>query len=63
VWHLAQKFTSLPALNATFIEDNPPFSRVIAVPSQPEFLLDVYIKNRSVRPMPVYGVPGLVDHF
>ena len=63
VWHLAQKFTSLPALNASFIEDNPPFARVIAVPSQPEFLLDVYIKNRSVRPMPVYGVPGLVDHF
>ena len=63
VWHLAQKFTTLPALNSTFIQDNPPFSRVIAVPSQPEFLLDVYIKNRSVRPMPLYGVPGLVDHF
>jgi hypothetical protein len=36
---------------------------VIAVPSQPEFLLDCYINMHCARPMPVYGVPGLIDHF
>ena len=29
-WHLAQKFTSLPTLNTTFIQDTPPVSRVVA---------------------------------
>lgn len=62
-WHLAQNFASLPALNATFIVDNPPIARVSAVPSQPQFLLDVYFNLRCARPMPVYGVPGNIDRF
>ncbi|AYP28677.1 MAG: major capsid protein [Microviridae sp.] len=63
VWHLAQDFDSLPVLGDEFIQDNPPIARVIAVPSEPHFLLDCYFKLRSVRPMPMYGVPGLIDHF
>jgi hypothetical protein len=63
VWHLAQDFSALPVLGSDFIEDNPPIARVIAVPSEPHFLLDCYFKLRSVRPMPMYGVPGLIDHF
>lgn len=62
-WHLSQSFSSLPALNATFIVDNPPINRVVAVPSQPQFLLDVYFELRCARPMPVYGVPGNIDRF
>lgn len=62
-WHLAQKFDNLPALSSEFIEDNPPISRVIAVPSEPQFLLDCWFNMNCVRPMPVYSVPGLVDHF
>jgi hypothetical protein len=62
-WHLAQTFSSLPALNATFIVENPPVARVIAVPSEPHCLFDGYFKLRCARPMPVYGVPGLIDHF
>jgi hypothetical protein len=62
-WHLAQDFAGLPPLNAAFIEDNPPVDRVIAVPSEPEFLFDGYFNMRCVRPMPLYGVPGMVDHF
>jgi hypothetical protein len=62
-WHLAQDFSSLPALNSAFIEDNPPVSRVVAVPSEPEFLFDGYFDMNCVRPMPLYGVPGMVDHF
>lgn len=62
-WHLAQKFTALPALNSTFIEDNPPISRIIAVPSEPQFVLDSYIQLNCARPMPMFSVPGLIDHF
>lgn len=63
MWHLSQKFDSLPTLSAEFIEDNPPVSRVIAVQDEPQFLLDTYFSLNCVRPMPVYSVPGLVDHF
>jgi hypothetical protein len=63
VWHLSQEFSALPVLGTEFIEDTPPIDRVIAVPSEPHFLLDCYFKLRSVRPMPMYGVPGLIDHF
>jgi len=63
VWHLAQDFATLPTLSSEFIEDNPPIDRVIAVQTEPHLLLDAYFKLRCVRPMPLYGVPGLIDHF
>lgn len=62
-WHLAQDFSVAPTLNAAFIEENPPLARCIAVPSQPQFIVDMYFKYRCARPMPVYGVPELMDHF
>lgn len=62
-WHLAQDFTSLPTLSATFIEENPPVARVLAVPTEPHFLFDSYFQYRCARPMPTYSVPGLIDHF
>lgn len=62
-WHLAQKFENLPKLSPEFIVDNPPVDRVVAVPSEPQFLLDCWFNLNCVRPMPVYGVPGLMDHF
>jgi hypothetical protein len=58
-WHLAQDFASLPALNSSFIEENPPIDRVVAVPSEPDFIFDFYFDMTCTRPMPVYGVPGL----
>jgi len=62
-WHLAQDFASLPVLGETFIEENPPLDRIIAVTDEPHFLFDSYTKMRTARPMPLYGVPGLIDHF
>jgi hypothetical protein len=62
-WHLAQDFGSLPALNSTFIVDNPPVDRVIAVVSEPHLLFDSYFDLKCARPMPIFGVPGLIDHF
>lgn len=63
VWHLSQDFASRPALNSQFIQENPPFTRVVAVPSEPIFIADFYFKLRCVRPMPTFGVPGMIDHF
>ena len=62
-WHLSQDFANLPLLNETFIEDNPPITRAIAVQSEPHFILDAYINCKSARAMPTYSVPGLIDHF
>ena len=63
IWHLSQKFTSLPTLGSTFIQETPPVSRVVAVPTAPEFIFDSYFQMKCARPMPTYSVPGLIDHF
>ncbi len=62
-WHLAQDFAVLPVLNDEFITEDPPVDRVIAVPAEPHVLFDSYFSLRCARPMPVYSVPGLIDHF
>ena len=62
-WHLSQFFKNAPTLNEEFIVENPPINRIIAVPSEPEFLLDIGFRYITVRPMPMFGTPGLVDHF
>jgi hypothetical protein len=65
-WHYAQKFTSLPTLNSTFIEDTPPLARNLAVGAAAngqQFLLDAFFNINAARPLPMYSVPGLIDHF
>ncbi|AXH73671.1 MAG: major capsid protein [Microviridae sp.] len=61
-WHLAQKFTALPTLNTTFIQETPPVQRVLAVGAAAagkEFIVDMFFQNRMARPMPLYSVPGV----
>lgn len=64
-WHLAQDFGALPALNASFIVEDPPIDRVSAIAdaSYPHFIFDSLFSLSCARPMPTYSVPGLVDHF
>lgn len=62
-WHLSQFFNNAPTLNEEFIVENPPIERIVAVTSEPEFLLDIGFRYTTVRPMPMFGTPGLVDHF
>lgn len=62
-WHLSQFFNNAPTLNEEFIIENPPIKRIIAVTDEPEFLLDIGFRYTTVRPMPMFGSPGLVDHF
>ena len=63
VWHLSQFFSNAPTLNEEFITENPPIKRIVAVQDEPEFLLDVGFRYTTVRPIPMFGTPGLVDHF
>jgi len=66
-WHLSQDFGSLPSLGQAFIEEDggtiSVFDRAIQVPSEPHFIVDTYNKLICARPMPTYGVPGMIDHF
>lgn len=63
VFHLAQDFEALPALNSSFIAENAPMDRVVAVTNEPHFLLDVYFKMSAARPMPVYSRPARLARF
>jgi len=63
MWHLAQEFSSRPVLNASFIQENAPVERVLAVPSERHFIMDTYASLTCARPMPLYSVPGMIDHF
>ena len=62
-WHLSEDFANTPTLGDTFIKSNTPLDRAIAVPSEPHFIMDAYFNLTSIRPMPVFSPPGMIDHF
>lgn len=65
VWHLADDYSSLPALSDEWIrEDSKTVDRVLAVSSEVsnQLFADIYLSNRTTRPMPLYSIPGLIDH-
>ena len=64
-WHFADNYSGLPALSAAWIkEDATNVDRCLAVQSSvsDQFFADVYIKNKCTRAMPLYSIPGLIDH-
>ena len=64
-WHLADYYSELPSLSDQWIEEgDESMNRVLAVSSEVEnqFLADMYFINKTTRPMPIYSVPGLIDH-
>lgn len=65
VWHLADDYESLPSLSDSWIrEDKNTVDRVLAVKSSvsDQLFADIYVSNRATRPMPMYSIPGLIDH-
>lgn len=65
IWHLGDDYSSLPALSSEWIaEDSNVIDRVVAVSQQNanQLWADIYIKNKCTRPMPLYSIPGLIDH-
>jgi hypothetical protein len=64
-WHLSEDFATRPTLGDTFIQSNTgtPLDRAISVPSEPQIIADFFFDMKCARPMPLYGVPGNLDHF
>lgn len=65
VWHLADDYSTRPSLSDSWIrEDKSNIDRVLAVQSSVsnQFFADIYVQNRATRPMPIYSIPGLIDH-
>ena len=64
-WHLSEEFTSAPSLGDTFIQSNTgtPLDRAIAINTEPQFIADIFFDMKCARPMPLFGVPGNLDHF
>lgn len=66
-WHLCQDFdddySGLPGLGSAFMEDKPPIRRIVAVQDEPQFIVDCYFQLHCARPMPVFAIPGYIDHF
>lgn len=65
-WHLADSYNEPPVLDGDWIQmDKNIVDRVLAVGSDVanQVFCDIYVMNECVRPMPMYGIPGLADHF
>lgn len=64
-WHLADEYSSLPVLGDTWIrEDKSNVDRALMVQSSVsnQIFADIYVDNKTTRPMPFYSIPGLIDH-
>ena len=65
IWHLGDNYTNAPILGNQFLSETTQYlDRALAVPSTTanQFIIDIYTENEMIRPMPVYSVPGLIDH-
>lgn len=65
VWHLADYYSDQPTLSDEWIrEDKSNVDRVLSVTSDVsnQIFADFYVKNIATRPMPMYSIPGLIDH-
>lgn len=65
-WHYGDNYTTTPALSQEWMkEGSAEIARTLAVENkvnEPQFIADFLVKNTTVRPMPMYSVPGLIDH-
>lgn len=62
-WHYADNYSAVPALSQEWMkEGKAEIQRTLAIQDEPQFIMDILVKNTTVRPMPLYSIPGLVDH-
>ena len=62
-WHYGDNYEKVPNLSQAWMkEGDSEIQRTLAVDNEPQFIMDTVIDNTSVRPMPMYSIPGLVDH-
>lgn len=60
VWHLAEKFETLPKLNGDFIQCATPIDRVLSAPDEPDIIADIWFDIKATRPLPVSSNPSLL---
>lgn len=60
VWHLAEKFETLPKLNGEFIQCATPIDRVLSAPDEPDIITDIWFDIKATRPLPVSSNPSLL---
>ena len=60
VWHLAEKFETLPKLNSKFLESTTPVERVLSAPNEPDIIMDIWFDIKATRPLPVTADPSLL---
>lgn len=64
IWHLGDEYTDTPVLSDEFLRETDQYLyRSLISQDNHQFIADIYVENTAVRPMPVYSVPGLLDHF
>lgn len=62
-WHYADNYSTVPVLSQEWMkEGKAEIQRTLAIQDEPQFIMDILVKNTTVRPMPLYSIPGLVDH-
>lgn len=62
-WHYADNYSAVPVLSQEWMKEGKvEIQRTLAIQDEPQFIMDILVKNTTVRPMPLYSIPGLVDH-
>lgn len=63
-WHYGDNYKEVPSLSQAWMkEGDSEIQRTLAVDNEPQFIMDTVIDNTSVRPMPMYSIPSLADHY
>lgn len=63
VWHYADNYSKTPNLSQEWMKEGKnEIARTLLIQDEPQFIMDVLVSNVSTRPMPIYSVPGLIDH-
>lgn len=63
VWQLGDEYTDTPVLSDEFLQETDQYlNRSLLMDTHHQFIADIFVNDIAVRPMPLYSVPGLIDH-
>lgn len=63
VWQLGDEYTDTPVLSDEFLQETDQYlNRSLLMDTHHQFIADIFVNDTAVRPMPLYSVPGLIDH-
>lgn len=62
-YHLGEHFSGPVTVDDEFMSDNPPIDRIVSVTSENQFFVQSFFSHHQTRPLPMFSVPGLIDHF